>query len=163
MKILLIIIFFLLLFSFLPSKILAAVDCSDAANKNKIECTFGTISPPPAIKSFLGPNDVTGATGISKFLSNLVTLIYTVATIVLIFMFLWGAFDWLTSGGEKEKLASAQTKIISAVIGIMLFAVAFAIIQVLGQFTGFNFFTTPSEQVRNVGRDVFEKTKTVFP
>lgn len=101
---------------------------------------FGKIQPPPAIKDFLG-TDITGAAGISKFLSNLIVLIYTVAAIVLIFMLLWGAFDWLTSGGEKEKLAAAQNKIIAAVVGLMLFAVAFAIIRVLGQFTGFTFFS----------------------
>ncbi len=101
--------------------------------------TFGTISPPPALQKFIG-TDQTGAAGISKLLSNLVALIYSVAVIVLIFMLLWGAFDWITSEGEKEKVQSAQKKIINAIIGMILFAVAFAIIEVLGQFTGFKFF-----------------------
>lgn len=100
---------------------------------------FGKIQPPSAIKDFLG-QDPTGASGISKFLSNFIALIYTVAAIVLVLILLWGAFDWLMSGGEKEKLAAAQSKIINAIIGILLFAVAFAIIRVLGQFTGFTFF-----------------------
>lgn len=100
---------------------------------------FGKIEPPPAIRDFLG-EDPTGAGGISKFLSNFIGLIYTVAAIVLIFMLLWGAFDWMTSGGEKDKLQAAQSKIINAIIGILLFAVAFAVIAVLGQFTGFTFF-----------------------
>lgn len=101
--------------------------------------TFGTISPPPELEPFIKP-DLTGAAGISKFLSNLVALIYSLAIIVLIFMILWGAFDWITSEGDKEKIDSARKKIINAVIGILLFAVAFALIQVLGQFTGFTFF-----------------------
>ena len=104
-----------------------------------IKDTFGTISPPPAIKDFAGP-DKSGAAGISNFLSNLVVLIYSAAAIVLIFMLLWGAFEWMTSGGDKEKLSSAQRRIINAIIGIILFAVAFAVIAVLGQFTGFEFF-----------------------
>lgn len=100
---------------------------------------FGTISPPPEIKKF-SSNDPTGAAGISKFLSNLIALFYTIAAIVLIFMLLWGAWDWLTSEGDKEKLQSAQKKIINAIIGLLLFAIAFAVIEVLGQFTGFEFF-----------------------
>lgn len=96
---------------------------------------FGKISPPPAIQDF-----GFGAEGISKFLSNLITLIYSLAAVVLIFMLLWGAWDWLTSEGEKEKLENAKRKLINAIIGIMLFAVAFAVIQVLGTFTGFTFF-----------------------
>lgn len=107
---------------------------------DSIKQSFGTIQVPDALKNWLGA-DPTGAAGIGKFLSNLIALIYTVAIIVLIFMLLWGAFEWLTSGGDKEKLSSAQKRIISAIIGIVLFAVAFAIIQVLGQFTGFTFFT----------------------
>lgn len=115
-----------------------------------IKDTFGTISPPPAIKDFIGA-DTTGAAGISKFLSNLVTLIYSLAAIVLIFMLLWGAFEWIISGGDKEKLSSAQKKIINAIIGIVLLAVTFAVITVLGQFTGFKFFK--GQGVTITGRD----------
>ena len=104
-----------------------------------IKDIFGQISPPPAIKTFIG-SDTTGTQGISRFLSNLIALFYTGAAIVLIFMLVWGAWDWLTSEGDKEKIAGARNKIISAVIGIALFAAAFAVIAVLGQFTGFKFF-----------------------
>lgn len=104
-----------------------------------IKDVFGSISPPPELQKFIG-TDTTGASGISKFLSNGITLFYSIAGIVLLFMILWGAFDWMTSEGDKEKVASAQKKILNAIIGIILFAVAFATIQVLGTFTGFKFF-----------------------
>ncbi len=106
---------------------------------NPIGGIFGTIQPPDALKKFIG-GDPTGAGGISKLLSNLVALIYVIAAIVLILMILWGAYDWMTSEGEKEKIEKARNKIINALIGILLFAVAFAVIQVIGQFTGFTFF-----------------------
>lgn len=106
---------------------------------DKVDETFGKISPPPAIQTFVDKNP-TGAAGISSLLSNLIALFYLAAVIVLIFMLLWGAFDWMTSEGNKEKLDSARNKIINAIIGILLFAVAFAIFQVLGTFTGFKFF-----------------------
>lgn len=105
-----------------------------------IKDKFGTISPPPQLEPFL-KQDPTGAGGISLFLSNLIVLIYSLAAIVLIFMILWGAFEWMTSGGDKEKLESARNRIFHALIGIILFAVAFAVIRVLGQFTGFEFFS----------------------
>lgn len=104
-----------------------------------IDKIFGKISPPPAITKFI-ESDNTGTAGISKFLSNLIALFYTAAGVVLVFMLVWGAWDWLTSEGDKEKIAGARNKIISAVIGIALFAATFAIIAVLGQFTGFKFF-----------------------
>lgn len=100
---------------------------------------FGLIKVPAPLAGFL-KNNPTGASAISQFLSNFVALLFSIAAIVLIFMILWGAFEWLTSGGDKEKLSSAQKRIINAFIGILLFAVAFAIIRVLGVFTGFTFF-----------------------
>ncbi len=107
--------------------------------ENKFGKTFGKIKAPESIKKF-GGNDTTGAGGISQFLSNLIGLLYSIAAVVLVFMLIWGAWDWLTSGGDKEQLQSAQKKIINAIIGIILFAVAFAVIQALGHFTGFTFF-----------------------
>ena len=107
----------------------------DPGVQTDISKVFGQIMPPPAIHSF-----GFGAAGISKFLSNLITLIYSLAAVVLIFMLLWGAFDWLTSGGEKEKVEAARNRITYALIGMILFAVAFAVIQLLGTFTGFTFF-----------------------
>lgn len=100
---------------------------------------FGKIQAPDALKGFIG-KDPTGAGGISTFLSNLIALIYSLAAIVLIFMLIWGAFQWMTSGGDKEKIEAARNRIIHAIIGLILFAIAFAVIQVLGQFTGFTFF-----------------------
>ncbi len=97
---------------------------------------FGKIDAPQAIQNF-----GFGGAGISKLLSNIIALIYIAAAIVLLFMILWGAWDWMTSEGDKEKLSSAQKKLINAFVGFVLFAAAFAIIQVLGQFTGFTFFS----------------------
>lgn len=104
--------------------------------------SFGQIQAPGPLAGLL-KTDSTGAGAISKFLSNAVILIYSIAAIVLLFMLLWGAFDWMTSGGEKEKLAAAQQRILNAIIGIILFAVAFAVLAIIGQFTGFTFFQIP--------------------
>ena len=100
---------------------------------------FGTITPPQTLQRFIG-GDPTAAGAIGKLLTNIIALFYIVAVVVLIFMLLWGAWDWMTSEGDKEKIQSAQRKLVNALIGILLFAVAFAIIQVLGTFTGFTFF-----------------------
>lgn len=107
----------------------------DSGEVTEISKIFGKIDAPQAIHNF-----GFGGAGISKLLSNIIALFYSLAIIVLIFMIMWGAWDWLTSEGDKEKLSSAQKKIVNALIGILLFAVAFAIIQIMGTFTGFQFF-----------------------
>lgn len=139
MKILLYTFFCFIFFVSIIKVQAAAVDCNDPANKDNIECKFGSITPPSPIVGFAG-GDQTGSKGISSFLSNLIILIYSIATVVLIFMLLWGGFEWLISGGDKEHLANAQKRILNAIIAIIIFAAAFAIIAILGQFTGFKFF-----------------------
>ena len=104
-----------------------------------VEEVFGKIIAPSPVATFIG-RDLTGTEGISKFLSNLIALFYTAAGIVLIFMLVWGAWDWITSEGNKEKIEGARNKFISAGIGILLFAATFAVISVLQTFTGFTFF-----------------------
>ncbi|MBI3109588.1 hypothetical protein HYZ06_00965 [Candidatus Daviesbacteria bacterium] len=123
----------------LVCKPLTADPSRGTCEKSEVGKSFGTINPPPELLPFTSP-DPTGAGGISRFLSNLVGLIYAAAGVVLIFMLLWGGWDWMTSEGDKEKLDSARKKIINAVVGILLLAITFAVIQVLGQFTGFKFF-----------------------
>lgn len=119
---------------------------------------FGRIQPPDIIAGFL-KNNPTGSGAISDFLSRLIVLIYSLAGIVLIFMILWGAFEWMMSGGDKEKIASARGRIMNAFIGILLFAIAFAVIRVLGTFTGFTFFAGQNDVkpavIIRVGSDRF--------
>lgn len=125
--------------------------CSPNVNK-----FFGVIKPPPPLAKLLEKNQ-TGAGVISMFLSNGIILIYSIAAVVLLFMIIWGAFQWMTSGGSKEQLAAAQQRILHAIIGILLFAAAFAILQVLGTFTGFKFFKSQNAKIiqRNADGTVF--------
>lgn len=72
------------------------------------------------------PYDI-GKVSLSDFISNLIDLFYTISSIVLLFMLLLAGFEWLTSGGDKEKLAKARSRIINAIIGIIIIALAFII------------------------------------
>lgn len=117
--------------------------CRPVSDKTKSLCSesleipkvFGKIEPPQAIKDF-----GVGSIGLGTFFNNLITLIYIVSTIAFMFMILISAFEWITSGGEKEKVAQAQKRIVNAVIGIALLAVSFAIINLVGKFTGLEEF-----------------------
>lgn len=99
---------------------------------------FGFIKPPPELQPILNKG---GAGGISFFFNNLLALIYIVAGVVFVFMIVWAALEWISSGGDKEKVANARNRLTHAIIGIVLLGIAFAIIQVVGIFTGFTFFT----------------------
>lgn len=114
-----------------------STNCQDPANKTKIECIFGTIQPPDPVKTFIG-TDKTGSAGISSFLSAAIVLIYTIAAVVFVFMLLWGALQWIFSGGDKGAVEGARNRILHALIGLAVLAVAFALVTVAGQFVGIN-------------------------
>lgn len=51
-------------------------------------------------------------------------------------MFVWGAVDWILSGGDKEKIASARKRITTAIIGLVLLSLTFVVMVVVGQILG---------------------------
>lgn len=82
---------------------------------------FGTIEPPPGSEFAKGSNPL-GAllgTGINVFL--------IVAGIVALVYLLWGALDWITSEGDKEKVLKARQKIQNALIGLIVIFAALAL------------------------------------
>jgi hypothetical protein len=81
-----------------------------------------------------GPN----ATPLQSIISNIITLLYTIGGIGVLVMFIWGTIEWIISGGAKDKIDAARKRITNAVIGLVLMALAFFIIRVVGQIVGFN-------------------------
>ena len=87
------------------------------------------------------PRTAAGQVGYSDFgtfLNASLRLVFIIALIAVLAMLVWGAVQWIFSGGEKEAVAAARGRIINALIGLAILAVAFAIVQVAGQFLGFN-------------------------
>lgn len=79
-----------------------------------------------------------GYNDLGKFITNIISLAFIVAVILVLLMLVWGAFEWITSGGDKEHVASARGRIINALIGLAILAVAFALFRFAGQFLGFD-------------------------
>lgn len=75
---------------------------------------------------------------IGNIIKNIITLFYTIGAIGFIVMFLWGAVDWIISGGDKEKVSAARRRITTAIIGVVLLSLTFVIMVVLGQVLGIN-------------------------
>lgn len=51
-----------------------------------------------------------------------------VGAILVIGYFIWAAFDWLTSAGDKGKLESARNKMIQSTIGLIILVSLYTII-----------------------------------
>ncbi len=77
-----------------------------------------------------------GYTTISDFINAVIRLAFILALIIVLIMLIWGAIQWIFSGGEKEAVGSARDRIIHALIGLTILAVAFALVVLAGQFVG---------------------------
>lgn len=99
-------------------KYLSAIDTSGI---------IGTINSPVNDPLYTGNvNDSMG-----KIISTGIQLFFFVAALATLLYMLLGAFDWVTSSGEKEKLQKAQNKIQSAAIGLVLIVVVLVIFNVI--------------------------------
>lgn len=92
-----------------------------------IDDLFGGISPPAAMN--VGGDDP--IQGVGKFIGFGINMFILVAGMFLLIYLLWGAFDWISSGGEKERITKAQNKITNALIGMLLVFVVLTVFNLL--------------------------------
>ena len=98
---------------------------------------LGKIETPDQIKA-LGE----GAVGISALLDNLIGVFFAAGSIAFIIMFAWGAVQMILSGGDKEAIAKARSKISWAIVGVALMSLSYFIFLLIQRITGFGFFVT---------------------
>ena len=70
-----------------------------------------------------------------------ITVTLIAAVLLTLFFFIWGGIQWITSGGEKEKVAGARKKITYAAIGLIITLLSFFIVNFVGGLFGVDFFT----------------------
>ncbi len=72
-------------------------------------------------------------------ITNAITIVFVVAVLAVLVFLIWGAFEWITSGGEKEAVKKAQGRITNALIGLAILALAFIIARIVGAVLGIDF------------------------
>lgn len=70
-------------------------------------------------------------TSFGQVVSELVPAAFSIAAAAVVIYFLWGAFNYLKSGGNKEDVAGARQMITHAIIGFIILMFAFLILQFL--------------------------------
>lgn len=82
----------------------------------------------------------TGIDDIGVAVSTGVSIIITIAGLLFLVWFVWGAIDWLTSGGEVENVKKARDRITSAGVGLVLVLASWAIFMIVVHLFGLPFF-----------------------
>ena len=80
-------------------------------------------------------------TTIGQIVGFLVAFIIVIAFLAALLFIVIGAFQWITSGGDKQRVADARNHIIAAVIGLIIISLTFVIINVILQALGFGNLT----------------------
>jgi hypothetical protein len=78
-----------------------------------------------------------GLNSLGEGIGRLIPPAFSLAAVALVLYILIGGFKYMTSGGDKNAVASARAMITHAIIGIALLIMLFLILAILPQLLGF--------------------------
>lgn len=86
-------------------------------------------------------NKNTGVSFLQKLLPSLIGLAFVVGALIFFFMFIIGAIQWMSSGGDKGAIENARGRIANALIGIVILFSVFAVIKIVENFFSISILT----------------------
>lgn len=88
-----------------------------------------------------------GSLHVSGVVSAAIRLLLVVAALISFIFLVIGGIKWITSGGDKEGTAKAQSTITAALIGLLIVFAAWAIIRLIQVFFGIEILTLTIPEV----------------
>lgn len=85
-------------------------------------------------QSIEGPLE--GINNIADVINRILPFLITAAGIILLFVFIWGGYDFITSQGSAEKVKSAQAKITTGIIGFVLLIISYLLVRLIARIFG---------------------------
>ena len=70
------------------------------------------------------------------FVSQIISIIFIIAAVLVFVYLVWGGIQWMTSGGDKQATQAARDRISAALVGLAIVALSWALIQIIGKFFG---------------------------
>ena len=68
---------------------------------------------------------------LGDLINKLLPFVFGIAGIILMFVIIWGGYDFLLSRGDSGKVESARAKITAGIIGIVLLFISFLLARVV--------------------------------
>lgn len=90
----------------------------------------GTINKPPGVSNF--ESGVEGEIGVLNFFSVLLQVATIIAGLYVLLNFILAGYDYITSQGDTGAHAKVRQNITNSVIGLIIIAVAYTVVAVLG-------------------------------
>ena len=80
------------------------------------------------------------ADNVGSLITSVLSIVMVIALVLVLVYLIWGGIGWITAGGDKGKTEEARNKITAAVIGIIILAAAWAIVNFVAFFLGYGSF-----------------------
>lgn len=77
-----------------------------------------------------------GIDNLSQLTNKIVSFLIPLAGVILLFVIIWGGYDFLMSQGTPEKIKSARAKLTSGIIGFTLLVFSYLIVKLIAWITG---------------------------
>lgn len=77
------------------------------------------------------PTNVTSISAIITIINTLANWVFSILLAIAVIMLLLAAFNWLTSGGNEEKVGSARKMLIWALVGIAVALAAKGLVMIV--------------------------------
>lgn len=90
------------------------------------------------------------ATDFGRMFSSVLNVVMLLAAILVFAYLIFGGIQWITSGGDKGKAEEARNKITAAIIGLIIVAASYAVINLVVNFLGFGSFNDVFDNVTNI-------------
>lgn len=74
--------------------------------------------------------------GFGAWFGNILSVVMLLGAIACFGLIVWGAFTWITAGGDKSKVEMARNKITTAVVGLIVLAASVALFNLVANFLG---------------------------
>lgn len=106
---------------------------------NGYDCVGGICKAPACPKgvfSNLAPGGAPsgGLCALNQAIGGGLGILFVAVVVLAIIFLIWGGIDWITSGGDKQKLQSAKHKATFAIVGLIIAFAAYLVVGFLGYF-----------------------------
>lgn len=121
------------------------------AQTQEIDISGGTggFKPPTEAYSTGSNQGFTALDNLELFISNIIGFMTVLASLFFVVNFVIGAFQWVTSGGDKGNLEKARNKMMYGAIGMILIIASYSLLGLLSSLIGLDFLN-PAEQIRRI-------------
>jgi hypothetical protein len=83
----------------------------------------------PVLRPTVGTGN--GVTIMQLFLQNFIDIAFGIGGVIFFFMLIWGGYEYITAGGDKDAISRATKRITTAFIGIVILLSVYAILYVI--------------------------------